>query len=58
VNSREVESAIRIAKELKKKPEDWGWKITGVLIGHGKVIVQCTTPKGKPTQFVRRIDER
>lgn len=51
----EREEIQRIAAKLKKRPELWGWTITSVVYGHGKVVVQCRTPKGNGAQFVGRV---
>ncbi len=58
VNDEEIDQIVKVADELKKKPERWGWKITAVLYGHGKVIVQCVTDKGTALQFKKGINIR
>lgn len=50
-----IDKVVRIAEELKAKPERWGWPITAVLYGHGKVVVQFVTPRGKTEQLVRKV---
>lgn len=49
---KDVETLVN---KLKKQPERWGWKITSIVHGHGKVVVQCRTPKGNAAQFVGRL---
>lgn len=53
--NQKVEKALELAAQLKERPERWGWRITGVLYGHGKVVVQCVTPKGKAIQFTGKV---
>lgn len=51
----QIKRVVRIANELKAKPERWGWPITAVLYGHGQVVVQFVTPKGKTEQLSRKV---
>lgn len=55
MDDEKIDRVLEATQELKAKPERWGWEITGVLYGHGKVVVQFVTPKGKAVQLSKRI---
>jgi hypothetical protein len=57
VNEQKVQSVVALAENLKRLPVKWGWNITGVIYGHGKVIVQAVTPAGKAVQFVGKVKD-
>lgn len=51
----EAERVERLVAKLRKNPDKWGWEITSIVYGHGKVVIQCRTPKGNGAQFVGRL---
>lgn len=55
MNDSEIDETVRLAEKLKKVPDKLGWKVTGILYGHGKVIVQAVTAKGKAVQFTGKV---
>ena len=56
MNDEKIKRVTNLANRLAEKPERWNWKITAVLYGHGKVIVQCVTPSGKAVQFAGKVN--
>lgn len=57
MNDEKIKRVTNLANRLAEKPERWDWKITAVLYGHGKVIVQCVTPSGKAVQFAGKVNQ-
>lgn len=56
MNKKQTEQVVKIARRLEKVPKKLGWRITAVIYGHGKVVVQAVDKNGKAVQFTGKVD--